>query len=263
MGLAQEGSDVTCLDCHSPDYWRPLSSTMRFDHNGDTDFPLQFLHRDVDCKRCHLGNSEKEFHEFTVRGEDCADCHQDVHQNFWGTQCERCHTPEDWEPALAYRDHDLTLFPLVAAHHEQSCYLCHTSPSQTPPLDCSACHANAFIPDLPAHEGLTSNTDCSTCHGPTRWDQILAINHDGFFPIYSGVHWGRWNSCSTCHTQAVDYQTFTCFGSGCHSSSRMDSKHCEGSHCEHCGGFTYPQNSVQPEDCYFCHPRGNNSKCGD
>jgi len=109
--------------------------------------------------------------------------------------------------------------------------------------------------------GLTPHS--STCHAPTRWDQILAINHDAFFPIYSGEHRGEWNSCSTCHTQPSDYQTFTCFGSGCHSVSGMNSEHCEDGSCESCDGLNYPRTGVESDDCYFCHPQGNERKCGD
>lgn len=194
---------------------------------------------------------------------DCVDCHQDIHQNYWGNQCERCHSPEGWDPAQAYRRHDQTLFPLVAAHHSLSCYLCHTAPGNTPSLDCQDCHETDFEPGLTAHQGLSPRPDCSTCHAPTRWDQILAVNHDGFFPIRSGEHRGEWDTCTDCHNTPGEYQSFTCFGSGCHDVGDMNSEHCEDGDCERCDNFTYPRTGVTPDDCYFCHPQGNESKCGD
>jgi len=158
---------------------------------------------------------------------------------------------------MAYRRHNETLFPLLAAHQSQSCYLCHTTPGMLPSLDCQACHARDFSLELPAHVDLSPQTDCSNCHAPTRWDQILAINHDVFFPIYSGQHRGEWDACSDCHEQSGEYQAFTCFGSGCHDEADMNDEHCEGNDCERRNGLTYPRNGVDSNDCYFCHPRGN------
>lgn len=255
--------DRACLDCHQSGTWFPLSQEPGFDHNISTDFQLLETHKELACTQCHAGSTIDDFHRFQVKGERCVDCHQDVHQNYWGDGCEDCHSPENWSPTLAYRRHDQTLFPLLAAHHSQSCYLCHTQPLMVPSLDCEKCHQTEFVQDLPAHVDLNPRTDCSTCHAPTRWNQILAINHDVFFPIYGGEHRGEWKACSSCHTQSGVYDVFTCFGSGCHDQSRMNSEHCEGSDCERCDGLTYPRNSVEAEDCYFCHPRGNNSKCGD
>jgi len=255
--------DISCLDCHVSGTWFPLAENPAFDHNKQTDFILLDSHADLSCTQCHSGKSIDEFHRFASKGMDCINCHQDAHQNFWGSDCERCHTPDNWNPEQSFRRHDQTLFPLNGGHFGIDCYLCHTSPYQTPPLDCQVCHQADFLPDLSAHAGLSNTTDCATCHAPTRWNQILAINHDGFFPIYSGNHRGEWSSCATCHTQSGDYQTFTCFGSGCHNVSRMNSEHCEGSNCERCGSETYPSSGVSPQDCYACHPQGNNSKCGD
>lgn len=261
--MAQDFPDRACQDCHQSGSWYPLSKTPKFNHNKDTDFELLGSHADLLCTKCHSGESVEEFHAFTTRGNDCADCHQDVHNNYWGNRCVQCHSSENWNADQAYRRHDETLFPLLAAHHRLSCYLCHTSPISLPPLDCQNCHQTEFLPDLEAHAGLDDQVNCANCHAPTTWDQILAINHDAFFPIYHGTHRGRWSSCSTCHNQVGDYQTFTCFGSGCHSISGMNSLHCEGGGCESCGGFTYPRSGVTGDDCYSCHPRGDRSKCGD
>ncbi len=265
MAFSQAGLDSTrtCMNCHTPGNWLPLSASPVFDHDQDTPFVLAYTHADLTCTQCHSGASLDEFHKFQTKGDRCIDCHQDIHQNYWGNGCQECHSPENWDPAQAFRRHDQTLFPLAAAHHSLDCYFCHTRPGMTPSLYCEDCHAVDFLSELAAHDGLTNQADCSTCHAPTRWDQILAINHGIFFPIYSGEHRGRWNNCSTCHIQAGDYQTFTCFGSGCHSVSDMNAEHCEDGSCERCDGLTYPRTGVIPQDCLSCHPNGNNSKCGD
>jgi len=257
------GPDRSCLDCHRSGAWYPLLEVSLFDHNRNTDFALEGVHMGLACTQCHFGESVDAFHEFQAKGMACSDCHQDIHQNYWGSQCQRCHSPTNWDAEHAYRRHEQTLFPLIGGHFSIDCYLCHSSPTQIPSLDCQKCHAADFLPEISAHTGLSVQSDCSTCHAPTSWDQILAINHDVFFPIYSGNHRGEWSTCTTCHSVAGSFQTFTCFGSGCHNQSRMNSEHCEGSNCEHCDGLTYPRTGVSSNDCYFCHPRGNNSKCGD
>ncbi len=255
--LSQVVEERVCLDCHKSGSWFPLSDTPSFDHNTATDFRLEYSHKDLACTQCHSSESIEAFHQFNTKGTACSNCHQDIHQNYWGNACETCHSPENWDIGQAFRRHDETLFPLQVGHHLMDCYLCHTSPGKIPSLDCQSCHDVEFQPELEAHDGLTSQMDCSICHAPTRWNQILAINHDTFFPIHSGRHRWVWDSCSTCHTASGDYQTFSCLGSGCHSVAHMNSEHCEGSGCERRNGLTYPSSGVDSEDCYYCHPRGN------
>ena len=253
----------SCLDCHQSGTWFPLSQNPTFMHNSSTDFQLEYTHSSLKCTQCHTGESIEAFHQFNVKGRDCVSCHQDIHQNYWGNECDDCHSPENWDPGIAYRRHNETLFPLVGAHFSQDCYLCHSSPAKLPPIECQLCHEVDFVPELSSHAGMSNTVDCSNCHAPTRWNQILAINHGVFFPIYSGEHRGRWASCSTCHKQAGDYEIFTCMTTGCHTASHMNSEHCDGSDCEDCGRLTYPRTGVNSEDCYYCHPQGNKSKCGD
>ncbi len=255
--------DRPCLDCHQSGTWYPLPEVSSFDHDVDTEFHLNGVHTTLNCAQCHSGASIEAFHQFDVSGSECSDCHQDVHQNFWGNRCERCHSTHGWNPEMSYQAHDQTLFPLLGGHFSIECYLCHTASGQTPPLDCQKCHEADFQADIGAHAGLSAQNDCSTCHAPTTWDQILAINHDVFFPIYSGNHRGEWESCASCHQTPGEYHTFTCFGSGCHNVSRMNSEHCEENNCERCDGLTYPRTGVTADDCFFCHPQGNESKCGD
>lgn len=260
---ADTGTDLDCLDCHDSGQWLPLSEKPRFDHVRDTDFPLLGTHADLQCRQCHPGDSTEDFHRFIGKGIECVSCHQDIHQNYWGDLCEDCHSPMNWQPAQAFERHNQTLFPLAAAHHIIECYLCHTSNISIPSIDCQDCHQSDFLPELASHTNVGEMSDCSTCHAPTRWNQILAINHGVFFPIRSGNHRGEWNSCSDCHFDSNSFQSFSCLGSGCHSLSKMNSEHCEGGGCQRCDGLTYERNSANSDDCLFCHPQGNESKCGD
>jgi hypothetical protein len=74
--------------------------------------------------------------------------------------------------------------------------------------------------------------------------QPSTFDHDSqYFPIYSGSHGGRWNSCTDCHLGG-DVSSFTCT-TGCHGKNETDGHH---------GGvrdYVYDDAA-----CLSCHPRG-------
>lgn len=68
--------EKACATCHdSTSLW----SAIRFDHDRDTRFPLEGVHRDVECSRCHLevpvpdGGSVTQYQPL---GRECGDCHE-------------------------------------------------------------------------------------------------------------------------------------------------------------------------------------------
>jgi DnaJ-class molecular chaperone len=78
------------------------------------------------------------------------------------------------------------------------------------------------------------------------WGGASFTDHDAqFFPIYSGAHAGRWDSCQTCHATPGDFSSFTCFACHEHSEGAMVDRHRE------VGGFVYDSRA-----CLSCHPRG-------
>ncbi|RMF57129.1 MAG: hypothetical protein D6748_11805, partial [Calditrichaeota bacterium] len=87
---------------------------------------------------------------------------------------------------------------------------------------------------------------CEDCHNMTAWRPANFSGHDNYFPIYSGAHGGKWDTCMDCHTSPGSFQVFSCF-EGCHehNKNRMDDKHREVS------GYVYESNA-----CYSCHPSG-------
>ena len=84
FALLQQLEDRTCLDCHRSGSWLPLAESPSFDHNQNTDFRLLYKHADLACIQCHSGETIDEFHGFAAKGLDCVNCHQDIHQNYWG-----------------------------------------------------------------------------------------------------------------------------------------------------------------------------------
>ncbi|MCF7822548.1 MAG: cytochrome c3 family protein [Candidatus Marinimicrobia bacterium] len=306
----------TCADCHTSNAWVP----SEFEHSEqNTGFPLQEAHTEVICQDCHttwVSASEPRTCYYSS-------CHLSAFQEtndpdhelygYPGNYCESCHSQTAWDPAIF--SHNLPSIECVTCHlvnysataqppHEtvtfsQNCAECHSTatwvPSQFPhdlqttgfllegahlSTDCQQCHstwesvsvprtcadASCHLPDYqatinPDHEAVSFPLDCTECHSSNAWTPAT-FDHDGlFFPIYSGKHNNEWNECSQCHINSMDYSAFTCFGSECHTMTRMNDKHCEGSSCESCNGLTYQANLVTPDDCYSCHPTGDEDDC--
>ena len=111
---------------------------------------------------------------------------------------------------------------------------------------CVSCHQADYNGTTnPGHQSAGFPTDCASCHTTATW-QGAKFDHDGpFFPIYSGSHRGRWNSCSDCHTVVSDLRQFSCLTCHEHNKTEMDSKHRGRS------GYQYVSTA-----CLSCHPSG-------
>ncbi len=79
-----------CTGCHNPNGW----GYWQFDHDQDTDYPLEGAHAGIACGLCHKASMEEH-----KESRQCVDCHSidDVHQGQLGNRCERCHVPESFE----------------------------------------------------------------------------------------------------------------------------------------------------------------------
>lgn len=235
---------LACETCHSAIGW----NRARFDHSR-TQFPLTGAHRTTACRSCHGDN--------VYRGKSaaCASCHQ---TNYDGTTnpphaaaafpatCANCHNTTNWQSSSF--DHSATSFPLTGAHVALACQRCHgDGVYQGKSTACVSCHqADYDATTNPGHAAAAFSTTCGSCHGTTTW-LGAAFNHDGlYFPIYSGVHRGKWASCATCHTSATRYSVFTCFS--CHPH---DDKPGTDGHHSGVSGYSYTSQA-----CYSCHPRG-------
>lgn len=211
-----------CGVCHSVDGWKPAT----FDHSLAA-FPLEGKHIDVECEQCHTSGYQE-------TPKDCYSCHKndDEHNGQYGTVCETCHNPTDWEDATF--DHSLSAFPLDGAHVNVECAECHKNQVfQDTSSECAACHAD---PDY--HRGLFPGQACSQCHTTAAW-RPAPYNGPHLFPMNHGQEKGRINTCADCHQPTL--AQWTCYT--CHDRAEIDKEHRK----EGIANFS---------DCLRCHPTG-------
>jgi hypothetical protein len=215
-------------------------------------FELLGDHDQLACSSCHTPDGSGTL--FTPSApDDCVACHQADYQrehtgSGYPTTCLSCHSLTTWEGASG--DHQVLSggFTLIGNHDLLACSDCHVLPGLEPiftptsPEDCLACHLGDFQRE---HSGSGYPATCLTCHAVTTWDGA-SFDHDGdFFPIYSGTHNGRWDTCQTCHPSPDDFGVFTCLNCHEHNKASTDNDHDE------VGGYVY-----ESGQCLSCHPTG-------
>lgn len=233
-----------CVQCHSTLTW----STAKFDHDRSA-FPLTGKHRTAACAQCH-GDGV-----FRGKTTDCYTCHTADYvsaaapnhvQSQLPHACVVCHNTSAFQPA-AY-NHDLTAFPLTGAHRAAACNDCHgDGVYRGKATACEGCHTAQYnATTAPAHTAASFPMQCASCHSTTAWTPSSWDHDTSLFPIYSGTHRGRWTNCNDCHTNAQNYQVFTCLSCHPHSDQATTDSH-------HQGERNYSYTSAA---CYSCHPRG-------
>ncbi len=263
--------DLDCALCHTVGDWRPLKSTLGFEHLA-TGFELDGAHSSADCGDCH------ESPRFSFVGTACADCHRDAHAGELGFDCEACHSSTGWQNQRPLFDaHASTLFPLLRPHTALDCDACHgeqlTHQFATTPTDCFSCHLLDFTNTTdPDHVAAGFATECETCHSPVspRWDEAV-FQHPGSF-LLDGAH--RRLGCDDCHASGFAGTLTDC--AGCHIQDyrgTVDPDHATAGfplECEVCHDTTTWSSAVfdhnatafplrgqhQPLDCEVCHGDG-------
>jgi hypothetical protein len=170
-------SGPKCTECHSVNQrWKDARYNRKHEK-----FPLEGLHRQVKCLKCHPDSKYKLGHV------QCVDCHgkTDPHKGRLGTACEKCHVPEKGAPKF---NHDkMTHFARTGAHQRVECGYCHRTARAEPPavgwtklepaakLDrtfplmgkrCVDCHADP-------HKGQVG-ADCKLCHDTASFHRLSA-----------------------------------------------------------------------------------------
>jgi hypothetical protein len=141
-----------CEQCHND---QGFDAKVRFDHNLSR-FPLVGLHAVTACDSCHAT------HEYQNASEACVSCHaqDDHHKKTLGTECEICHTPNDW--GIWLFDHNKqTDFKLDGAHQSLACASCHKTPTEgkvQQSATCITCHAKDD------EHNKRFGRDCEQCH---------------------------------------------------------------------------------------------------
>lgn len=238
---AQAGFSTDCTVCHTTTRWDGAT----FNHS-QTAFPLTGAHNGAPCAGCHASGV------YAGLPTDCYSCHQQDYQTAnnpdhggFPTDCAGCHGTASWSGADF--NHSLTAFPLTGAHTTVACTNCHAGGVYSGlPTACVSCHQQDYNgTSNPNHAAANFTTDCTTCHNTTRW-QGATFNHDQWFPIYTGKHSGKWQTCDDCHNNASNYAVFDCLS--CHphdNKTDTDNKH------RGRNGYSYESNA-----CYNCHPNG-------
>ena len=201
--FAVAGISPDCMECHTVFDFSESSYTIE-QHNASA-FALEGAHLATPCFACHL--NEEKWH-FKNIGQNCIDCHEDVHlgtldEKFYPNQaCDNCHSPERW--AAVTFDHSQTNFSLEGKHLEQNCNACHLVPG----IDnehqlfaglsslCLDCHEDVHHRQFDV-DGLT---DCARCHAFDNWEAIR-FDHDETAFKLEGEH--QKVSCTACHKETM------------------------------------------------------------
>lgn len=266
--------DERCEGCHRAQNWKPVQgywARVDFDH-GKTRFSLMGRHAKVPCQDCHRRGKEAGYRD-TPRS--CAGCHRDIHRPSWGTDCQRCHGVEGWQPQEAYWkrpgfDHRKTRFSLAGRHLKAPCQDCHRRGERVvyrgTPRNCTGCHGDVHRPSWGA--------DCQRCHGVEGWRpkedywRQPGFDHARFAYPLEGRHpqvpcaschlEGRWKGlahgrCDECHSDRHQAQFPGRDCRECHALSAWQPstfRHQEGS----CGNGYRLDPLHQAVGCEKCHP---------
>lgn len=87
----------SCGLCHNPVDW----AEWQFDHDTQTNYPLDGAHTTVSCDVCHRQSLETQ----VKLGSRCSDCHRadDIHNGEFGFDCGRCHSAQSFEEVIRIR----------------------------------------------------------------------------------------------------------------------------------------------------------------
>ena len=203
-----ENFKIDCAICHTSDNWTKIKQNG-FKHDT-TNFPLLGQHKTVGCRKCHTSLI------FSKAKSACSSCHQDVHQQTVGNDCERCHNTNSWVVKNVTQLHQQSGFPLTGIHAQTDCYQCHKSSSllRFDPMkfECFDCHSQNYLATTnPSHVSSNFPKDCSLCHNSNDWFSSNFNHNDTNFPL-SGSHIGV--ACNSCHINGYKAIPTTCVS--CH-----------------------------------------------
>lgn len=242
-----------CSRCHTPFSWTVFDAE---EIHMRTNFPMMGRHNLIDCEACHSGLPAG---DLALNASRCVDCHRQdyldaVSPNHvagaFSTECTDCHFPTRWHPAMM-TEHDALYFPIFSGTHRgewDTCANCHVNPDLYAQFECIVCHEHRQTSMDAVHQGFQGyayvSAECLRCH-PTGEAGEFRQHDPQFFPIFSGPHGNKWESCSTCHFEPSDRALFTCLSCHQHDQPRMDDKHAGQ------GGYIY-----ESGECLRCHPNG-------
>ncbi len=218
VDIHQATTEPDCSRCHTPSSW--LVNNIIEVHQMSR-FPLNGVHRTVDCSLCHKSESSA---RFEVVGVNCIDCHR---QNYLATtkpnhvqsgiseNCILCHRENSFQWTGAGFDH--TAFPLTLGHAAAKCNDCHLTPGvfTGAKQDCYSCHQKDFLTaKVPDHTLGRFSTTCLDCHTTAPGWKPVTFNHNSF-PLTQGH---STPACIDCHTGG----NYTATAIDCYSCHQKD-----------------------------------------
>ena len=190
-----------CVKCHTEKSFISLKSMDFFNHNA-TDYALEGLHQQVDCKQCHEGRYTEE-----INFSACNNCHDDYHQNEFDVNnispdCNSCHTLESGfdTSIFTFERHNTTQFPLEGAHAATPCFACHIDEEderwtfRNIGVNCIDCHED--IHESSINKKYYPDNKCETCHVNNDWASVN-FDHDITNWPLNGKHLET--RCADCH----------------------------------------------------------------
>lgn len=190
---------VNCKECHNMNSF--TASNYSIEKHQTTDFPLKGAHMATPCFICHQKDDKWVFKEL---GENCSDCHEDIHENYISkkyypeSQCENCHNEMQWN-SIEF-DHNKTGFELLGAHQKPSCRDCHFHESEEGKYiqkflnlgkECKVCHS-----DIHQNQFDEKYESCISCHNINKW-KPSEFNHNKTRFALDGKH--NELACNKCH----------------------------------------------------------------
>lgn len=200
-----------CKACHQTGGWKQIDGGS-FNHSL-TRFPLQGLHKNVACAKCHIGGVKT---RSKMRFSNCTDCHKDTHFGQFADRadrgrCESCHNVFGFVPAsFDIAEHNSSRYPLTGAHLSVPCVVCHVEVDvgtrrrrrlfEFSDMTCKGCHEDV-------HKGQFARKmvfgGCESCHQPSDWQNTRFDHNQSRFPL-QGRHVEV--NCRKCH-KMVDIDT--------------------------------------------------------
>ncbi len=234
---------TNCTDCHNQNAFNEISGRKQFDHNA-TNFPLVGQHQFLDCFECHDRQQEGRdmFEDYKGAAIDqCTTCHEDVHQDRFGQNCQKCHSEASFKnvPEDMF-DHNLTDYPLLGKHQTVDCASCHIADDKTTPMAhdaCVDCHEDYHRGELSDNN---SPRDCASCHDVDGFEytSYSIEDHNQSQFVLTGAHLAT--PCFVCHLQDEQRWQFRNIGTecvDCHEDIHegfIDPKYYPKADCESC-----------------------------
>jgi len=208
----------SCTQCHTEVSFTTFIGKRKFNHNA-TNFELKGSHKTVNCFECHAqtSNAKTVFQDqLNISENNCIECHDDVHEGKFGTDCIKCHTEESFYSLkeMDFFDHSVTDFPLEGQHIDVDCKSCHKErlTEEINYSQCKNCHQDYHNGEF-ADNGISPDCiDCHTLEEKFTYTTYGFEEHNASSFSLEGAHIAT--PCFACHVDE-DHWSFRSIGQSC------------------------------------------------